>query len=71
MMAKFHHVYADTPDAAYRPVESMSDEVHKAVSMLNFYDREDDWVLGLGNMVTKNGVYYIPTTLDAVIKEGQ
>ena len=75
---RYHDVYADTPDAAYRPVESMPEETQRAISMLNFYDKDgskqagthsDAWVLGLGIMLIKNELYYIPTTPNAILRE--
>tara|TARA_B100000131_G_scaffold321898_1_gene374132 strand:+ start:5054 stop:6253 length:1200 start_codon:yes stop_codon:yes gene_type:complete len=71
-LTRYHDVYADTPDAAYRPVESMPEETQRAISMLNFYDKDDSkdaWVLGLGIMLIKNELYYIPTTPNAILRE--
>ena len=66
-----HEVYGDTSDAAYRPVESMPEDVAAKIATLDLLDKEwststhgNNWMLNVGVIVNKGELYYLPITAE-------
>lgn len=70
-----HDVYGDTSDAAYRPVESMPEDVAAKIATLDLLDKEwststhnNNWMLNVGVIVNKGELYYLPITAEELVE---
>lgn len=70
--ATVYTVYADTPDAEYRPIGEMPESIATKIATLNFLNKGPDedspnnvvgeWALNTGLIVRKGELYYLPIT---------
>ena len=72
----FQKVFGDTVNAAYRPIESMPEDIAANIATLDLLNKEGlithepNWMLNIGVMAKKGELYYLPTKASEIDEEG-